>query len=451
MSNTISFISSLIPKPDPDKSYWFKGELPTLRGDIFSTVHPNYLLVAGTFVFAFFILYIKMQYPFWNQIPAYHVYDWHRRFYKNPYIIRALPKKSKYYEHNPIIETSRFEDTSLDKRTELVRLLQNHYLPSDRVFCSMQLPDFEAQSRGSILSIYNRVETNIDTSFEKIEKTTKTTQIEGFTTSHIVNISVAKPHENLVILEPAEYMDIICFDKKVTTSKKARNLFHSHEYNQRLLRPENKIGIFKKETDLIGALVPLVQYEAFSFYMRRHTDAGPLPKNMQLVRVQREYLNHLQDFMERVVSLKNPAGFRCSVAMEIGQITTLLQTNQLFAYVLRGPPPLDAVYAVYFFRNAHMKYEDLEGADTLHFFAAFQNMDDVEVFFSGFLRALREARKTMPEAKMLMMDNIGHTRPIVERWVSTHDIVLRTPCAYYLTNYVIPGMPFLAGDVLVIM
>jgi hypothetical protein len=245
-------------------------------------------------------------------------------------------------------------------------------------------------------------------------------------------------------------MDIICFDKKATTSKRARNLFHSHEYNQRLLRPENKIGIFKKETDLIGALVPLVQYEAFSFYMRRHTDAGPLPKNMQLVRVQREYLNHLQDFMERVVSLKNPSGLRCSVAMEIGQITTLLQTNQLFAYILRGSP-LDAVYAVYFFRNAHMKYDDLEGADTLHFFMAFQNTDDVEVFFSGFLRALREARKAMPEAKMLMMDNIGHTRPIVEKWVSTHDIVLRTPCAYYLTNYVIPGMPFLAGDVLVIM
>ena len=457
--STIQRLVDAIPKPSPEHSYWFKGELPTLRGavvgitDVFSTIHPNYLLVAGTFVFAFFILYIKMQYPFWNQVPAYHVYDWHRRFYGNPYIINAFPKKTKYYEKSPIIETSRFQDISVEKRNELTRLLQNHYLPSDRVFCSMQLVDLEAQNRGSILSTFNQIEEQIETSGNKIEKTTLASRTEGFITSRPVNISVAKKDngkkERLIILEPAEYIDTICFDKTTTTPKKTRSLFSTHEYNQRFLRPDNKISLFKKEVDLIGALVPLVQYEAFSFYMRQRTEVRPLPKSMQLIRIQREHLNHLHDFMERVSSLKDPAGFKVSVAMEIGEITTLLQTNQLFVYALRGPG--DAIYALYFFRNPHMKYDDLEGADTLHFFMAFRNTDDVELFFLGFIWALREVRKTMPEAKMLMIDDIGHSRPIVERWISTHDIVLRTPCAYYLTNYVVPGMPFSAGESLVIV
>lgn len=458
ISNTISFVWNLIPKPDPDKSYWFKGELPTLRGtvvgisDVFSTIHPNYLLVAGTFVFAFFILYIKMQYPFWNQVPAYHVYDWHRRFYGNPYIINAFPKKTKYYEREPIIATSRFQDISVEKRNELTRLLQNHYFPSDRVFCSIQLVDLEAQNRSSILSTFNRVEEQIETSGNKIEKTTSASRIEGFITSRPVNISVAKndngKKERLIILEPAEYIDTICFDKTAATLKNARCLFSTHEYNQRFLRPDNKISLFKKEVDLIGALVPLVQYEAFSFYMRQRTETRPFPKSWQLVRIQREHLNYLHDFMDRVASLKDPAGFKVSATMEIGEITTLLHTNQMFVYALRGT--MDAVYALYFFRNPHMKYDDLEGADTLHFFMAFRNTDDFELFFAGFIWALREARKAMPEAKMLMMDDIGHSRPIVERWISTHDIVLRTPCAYYLTNYVVPGMPFSAGEALVI-
>ena len=236
-------ILSTILKPDPEHSYWYKGELPTLRGvvvgitDILSTVHPNYALVAGTFVFAFFILYIKMQYPFWNQVPAYHVYDWHRRFYKNPYIINALPKKTKYYEFEPTIETSRFQDISVEKRNELTRLLQNHYLPSDRVFCSMQLVDLEAQCRGALISTYNRIEEQIEMSGNIVEKTQLASRIEGFITSRQVHISVAKndngKKDRLIILEPAEYIDTICFDKTATTPKKTRSLFSTHEYNQK--------------------------------------------------------------------------------------------------------------------------------------------------------------------------------------------------------------------------
>jgi hypothetical protein len=171
--------------------------------------------------------------------------------------------------------------------------------------------------------------------------------------------------------------------------------------------------------------------------------------------------------MERVASLAEDmrgggggggqtSSFRVSITAEIGDLIHLLQTNQMFAYALKGPDPdinqsskLDSVYAMYFFRNAHMKYEDLDGGDTLHATSAFCNTNDFELYFAGFVWSLREARKDFSgtETKMLMIDDVGHLRGIAHKWQETHDVVLRTKCAYYFCNYVLPRSPYSAESV----
>jgi hypothetical protein len=162
--------------------------------------------------------------------------------------------------------------------------------------------------------------------------------------------------------------------------------------------------------------------------------------------------------MERIASLKEDAGFRVSITAEIGYLIHLLQTNQMFAYALRGPDleiktKMDAIYAIYFFRNAHMKYEDLEGGDTLHSVCAFCNTDNFELYFLGFVWAVREARKDLSgtETKMLMMDDIGHLRGLAARWRQTHDVVLKTKCAYYFCNYIVPRSPYDATTVNILL
>ena len=237
-----------------------------------------------------------------------------------------------------------------------------------------------------------------------------------------------------------------------------RKLFHTHEYNERRMVPDRNITLFKKEVELCDAIVPLVEYEALTFYMRHKFEPKPLPLNFQLARIQRENLRHLHDWMERVASLQDSAGFKVSIVAEIGDLIHLLQTNQMFAYVLRGPDPevktkLDMVYAIYFFRNAHMKYEDLEGGDTLHATCAFCNTNDAELYFSGFVWAVKNARKDLSgtETKMLMVDDLGHLRGIAKRWKQTHDVILRTKCAYYFCNYVVPRSPYLTETVNVLV
>jgi len=435
-------------------------ELPSFRtavvgaSDILSTIHPNYLLVAATFVAAFFILYIKMKYPFWNQIPALHVYDWHRRlFYSDrPFIVHPIPKKTKYYDPR-LVKTRRFQDLTRGETEEIAKLLQNNYLPSDRVFCSIQEPALAAQCSGALVSTWNTIEEDIVLSVENVITTAKIREVEGFITSRKIITAIALDSGES-LLEHAYYVDYLCFNKKAMVVDNARRLFHSHEFNKRTHFPDLKITLFKKEIELCDAIVPLVEFETLTFYLRFQIEPKPLPKYFQIVRIQREHLRHLHDWMERVASLKDDIGLRVSITAEIGDLIHLLQTNQIFAYALRGPDPeiktkLDMVYGMYFFRDAHMKYEDLDGGDTLHATAAFCNTADFELYFLGFVLAVREARKDLSgtETKMLMVDDLGHLRGVAKRWQRTHDVVLRAKCAYYFCNYVVPRSPYEAGTV----
>ena len=80
------------------------------------------------------------------------------------------------------------------------------------------------------------------------------------------------------------------------------------------------------------------------------------------------------------------------------------------------------------------------------------NQKNAELYFLGFLWALMSAIKDFPNPpKMIMMDDVGHLRPIVRKWTESNDVVLRTPCAYYLCNYVVPKSPFREEEVILLL
>ena len=483
LGSFVNMVKDAMPSriEDPNNSYWlYQGELPTFKrvivgiGDVLSTIHPNYLLVALTCILVFIALYIKVKYPFWNQLPALHVYDWHRRFVygETPYAIHIIPKKTKYYEPR-LVRTMQFNNCEFDEKMEIAKLMQSSYFPSDRVFCSLTFNDLEAQLKNAVVSSFNVIEEDIvliqnagyengevSSNVVRLERNdvqqTLRSKIEGIATSRKIHfaLSLGKGETRIVINKPANIMDYLCFHRNSASPMKYRRLFHTHNYNSQWIWPDRNIMLFKKEVELCDAIVPLVEYESSTFYLRHKIQPTKLPSTFQIVRIQKEYLHHLHDWMERVAALKDDIGFRVSVTTEIGDLIHLLQTNQIYAYALRGPDietgaRLDTVYAIYFFRNAHMKYEDLDGGDTLHSVAAFCNTNNTELFFVGYLWATKEARKNLSgqETKMIMIDDIGHLRGIVKRWVSTHNVVLKTKCAYYFCNFVLPRSPYKAEDV----
>jgi hypothetical protein len=494
-SHISSYIQSTI-RANPDAFYWFKlpdnFRPPSFRecvvgtADSIASIHPNYWLVAILSIFCFFILYIKMRFPFWNQVAALHTYDWHRRYLysERPYMIRLLPNKTRYYEPK-LIQTGYFRQLSNEQIQGLVTLLQNNYIPSDRMFSSFEVPSFAAYFTGHshppIISIFNEIVQEYGTT-QEIDETqdikaqllkTQHKNINGFLTSRPVSISVKNKGTDempVVITNPAYFADFLCIRREVATPLNLRKLFSTHEYNQRALHPAVNITLFKKEVDLCEGLVPLVEYDVHTFYLPPKIRTPRIPQNFQIVRIQREYLHHLHDFV-KVVNVE--PSIRLSIMSDIGSLINLLRTNQLYAYALRGPEDgvtnlssesnqhhmkrhmkvkLDTVYAIYFFRNEQLKYDDLDGSDTLHSIAAFCNTNNSELYFTGFLLALKECIKDMggSNVRMLMIDDLGHLQSLLRRWMHSNTSTFKTRCAYYTCNYVVPKSPINAENTIIL-
>jgi WD40 repeat protein len=72
-------------------------------------------------------------------------------------------------------------------------MLQNHYLPSDRVFCSLQVPDLAAQCADALISTCNVVEVDISLNnpADLVVKTEKIREVEGFITSRKIDTALS--------------------------------------------------------------------------------------------------------------------------------------------------------------------------------------------------------------------------------------------------------------------
>jgi len=223
-------------------------------------------------------------------------------------------------------------------------------------------------------------------------------------------------------------MDYLCIRRENVTADKTRTLFQTHEYNMRILNPEINVSLFKKEVELIDGVVPLVEYRAYTFYLR-NLKLRRLPVHFQMVRVQRENVGLLHDFLGQVAKVV----FDVAMLADVGSLLTLLKDNQMFMYVLKRG---DQVFAMYWFKNAHVKYDTEALGDTLHFVASYKNTENVDLFSLGFSHSLRMLLRERRDFRMLMMDDHGHNGGIIELWKTTHDIIAETKCAYYLYNYV---------------
>ena len=84
----------------------------------------QYIFSSLFFFFLVLFAYIKIRYPFWNNQPVFHTYDYLRYFYSVPYVIyKYIPVKTKFCDFNQI-ETASYTECSQESINKMVNLLQ---------------------------------------------------------------------------------------------------------------------------------------------------------------------------------------------------------------------------------------------------------------------------------------------------------------------------------------
>jgi hypothetical protein len=353
-------------------------------------------------------------------------------------------------------------ETNATQRNEIVDLLQCHYISTDRILNIVQSADVDAFFSGNIeppyVSLYyektynvHAIDTSniIQTPISNIEVTTTDTPI-GILTSRCVQFYYRPTlFESNYQTMPLYFMDMLCVHREKNRTKICRELLQTHEYNQRIANPNVSVSLLKAEVKLLDGVIPLIQYNTATYYLR-NIQVPKLPKRTQLIRIYKENLGMLTDYLYTQCHLdftKIRCEFDICLVPEIGSLLSLIKQQLLYVFCLqRG----DEIYGMYFIKDAKLQYEDVEG-DTLQCIGSIMDCNSPQIFYVGFMHALKQIIKKNTNYKMLLIEEQGHNVRLTQFWRMQHTPAIVTKTAYYLYNFIYPCSPFIQERCLLLL
>ena len=406
----------------------------------------QYIVVSVTIIYIVFYAYIKIKYPFWNNQPVYHTYDVWRGLYSEPFFIyKYRPIKTKFYNMTNVI-TVPYLDATVEKKRQVLDLLLSNYISNDRILLTLQEKNLDNSYVGHTdtpyLSVYIDKNFKIEENLDLSKNIVINNNVIGSLFSNSIKIYYQGSLNDKVYTElPLYYMDYLCVHRELDTNKKSRcirELFQTHEYYQRLYNPTIQGSLFKREIDLLEGVVPLVQYTTYVYYL--HNLLFPkLPAHFEVVQITSETIDLLTDFMfvQTHLDLEKSNHLTLLSVTSLGNYVETIKQNTTYVFCLKKG---SYVYGMYFFKDAKMQYEDLDG-NTLQFYGSVCNTDTAQLFYLGFLYSIYFIIKKQKEFKMLLFENLGDNTVIHRMWRRKNSPTFENKTAYYTFNWIWPGSP----------
>jgi hypothetical protein len=408
----------------------------------------QYILLSTTIVFLSIFVYIKIRYPFWNNQPVYHSYDFWRYNYSSQFVVSQYrPIKTKYCDFSNI-KTTDYSEISEYEKTNLTNLLQCYYIPTEEIIHNIQTNDVDAyltgQSMPSFVSLYIDIEYKVHydkTSIETVEPRLKPT---GCISSRCMKFLYKEKSNSRTYVEtPIYYIDFLAVNPEKDVKALSRKLLQTHEYNQRIKNQKVLVSLIKKEIELFDGVVPLVHFRTYLFHLR-NIHFPKLPPHHEVLQITTENIDIILDFFYLLKNSinTNPFSFDIMISLEVGNIIALIKQRLLYVFCLRNG---ENILGIYFVKDAKMQYEKLNQADidnnTLHCIGSITNCESNQVFYLGYLHGLRQIIEKNREFKMILMEEIGHNCYLVNLWREKHTPVFINDTAYYLFNMIYPMSP----------
>lgn len=418
--------------------YYLIIQTKTLMPDI----HPLHIYLSIILFFILIFLYIKIKYPFWNTQPIYHSYDFWRHWYSSPFVIQKNgPVVTKFYNYKDIktITLGDFNNNTVD---QCVNLLQCHYIPHENLLFTIKSEHFRAYMAAcdspTAISVYNEHKYKICNDASNTQIIVEDIPI-GIITSKPITIffqSKNKTHNKII----SQYMDFICVHREKTQLNISRQLLHTHDFNMRKQNPDISISLFKKEIELYDGIVPLCKYKSY-LYSLRSQQIPPLPDHYVLQHIYKENYDILFDFLNKLSYIPDSSEimFDFYAIPSIGNIVAMILSKDLHIYCLRREKH---IYGIYFLRDSQMIYENIDNGALLQCYGSICNSESPDLFFLGFQHAISAINHPKSKLyKLLLFDAYAHNTILLNYWNRSFYPILENQCAYYIYNFILPGMP----------
>lgn len=409
-----------------------------------------YIYIIGCSVVALAValmIAVKLKYGFWYYQPVYHSYNLNYMFYRG--VIQKEdpePTKNKFYNSEIVFQnmqniiqgsTDKTEDPRIQQiiqfiHTEYCNTNGQHFAPTAQQF----IPYFKGHHHPCYISVLYEKELLQDIKHNDIIDRRRIRAIFTGRPLHVQIFHPRNPDEFSV--HYADYLCVARMDRKKGT---APQMIQTHEYEQRRATPAIQVSLFKKEGRLNHGIVPLTTYPIYCFMCKGWKKPAPLTPPYKVLAVHAQNYRFLREFINRVV----PARMDVCVMPDLANILELLQTQNLFFYVLmRG----DNIGGAYFFKNTAMIFSTDVNGDGKTALMCIGSLWDpaivsADLFLSGFKNAFWDILQQGQKGKQhnfgyCAMENMSDNGPLIENIRKKSRPVFQTPGAFYFYNYAYP-------------
>jgi hypothetical protein len=403
-----------------------------------------------------FLLYIKIQSPFWFHQPVHHTYMIYPRtfgYWSKPYVIKPIPQiKPNLYSDFFHITTLPYSDMSQEQRSLLLTFLQEHYLDSEDFIYDVKQSTIDAwmtgQKHQSFVSFYREEITKeqregkqftLKTSFKKEPVACMIASQQYIWFSQWTH----NTESNQSLHFPVYVWDYNCTHRDYKSKNLSRNMIQTHLYNQYKQSPVEAC-VFKKEVSKCVGIVPLVEYETYTFFIKK-TPISKLPIGYKIKRIETRTINAWVELYTDLPQLQSI--FDVCLMPPLNNTLECIKNEThyiiLLVCTLGGK---EVIKGMYVFKDMHTVWDqpdtELQNKRTVQCVSsACFDMSQTLYFFRGFLHSIKELYYQKKGYGVLTMEHNSHNGIILQRWNERYPMHMSTPTTYYLYNLVYPKCP----------
>lgn len=392
-----------------------------------------YLFIFSIIILFFIIAMIKVNNPFWNLMPVYHKYDYWRYLYKKNFIFGELVK-NKHYDYLQVV-TKQINELEENEKKQIINLLQDHYLGTDKYLYTINDKSFNALFNGSsinsICSYYQKQKYTVNNSEIVISKEKDT--IDGVILSNKINFFSNNEKIN------AYYSEHICTHREDSDTYLKRKLLFSHIYNSLKLKPI-ECFIIKKNINQFDNVIPITSSETHVYKLSYYSKI-----NLNLLEIKNINNTNIDPIINLISNVSNDKKyFNAVFSPDIGNLKLMLSENLLDIYTLNYK---NNILAYYIFKNSQIHEEENE-VDYISCISSINNCPNDMTFINGFMKILNIILRKNPERNVLQIENFSHNYTLINHMNTKYNVIDKFKTSFYSINYFVANTPFSSNNIL---
>lgn len=422
-----------------------------------------YVFLAIFISYLCFLLYVKQQSPFWFHQPVYHMYLIYPKtfgLWSKPYIIKRIPQiKPNLFSDFYHVKTMAYSDLTATQKTSLVTFLQGHYLDSEAFLYDISERTvntwLSGQKYQSFVSFYYEEKTeeerkgkqfSLKTSFRSDPISCMTTNQQYVWFPQWTHNQQWK-HDNetnQALYFPIYVWDFNCTHRDHKMSHISRNVIQTHLYNQYQQSSAVEPCIFKKEVTKCVGMVPLVEYETYTFFIQK-TPISKLPIGYKIKRIETRTINAWVELYTQLPQLQSYFDI-CLMPALNNTLECIKQETHYVILLICTLGGRETVKGLYIFKDMFTVWDQpdtkLQQKRTIQCVSSVcYDMSESLYFFRGFVHSIKELYYQKKGYGVLTIEHNSHNNLILQRWNEKYPLHMSTPTTYYLYNMVYPKSP----------